>query len=226
MESHLKKFDDLINLSHAVSKFVIGAEGNVSVKYGNDILIKASGKSLSTLTAEDIIWCNYEGMKLCEDDLEPSMEIGFHKWLLTFGEINFVCHTHPIHCLQILCSEYVDEFARKRLFPDQVIFNGKEYCVVDYKHPGQELCDEIQNCVMKFWKKNNELPKVILLKNHGIIAIGSTAKECLIQTEMCEKAAEIFIGTKITGHVNSLSDADILKLTTDKKEDYRKGLFK
>ena len=68
--------------------------------------------------------------------------------------------------LKILCSDKAWEFASFRLFPDQIVFNGKKSCLVPYAKPGLELTEEIKKCVDEFIKKEGSLPKLILLKNH------------------------------------------------------------
>jgi len=218
--------DKLLKLSHSLSRFVIGGEGNVSCRLKNGFIIKASGKSLIDLSEDDLVHCEFYGDRFNSNGLQPSIETGFHEWLLQQPNINYVAHTHPINTLQILCTEYITDFATKRLFPDQVVFNGSESCVVNYFHPGDELLNELINSVIEYRDRLGVLPKLILLKNHGIICIGSTMEECLISTEMCEKSAEIFLGAKKTGSINYLSVYDINKIENDKKEEYRKQLLK
>ena len=67
--------------------------------------------------------------------------------------------------------------------------------------------------------------KLILLKNHGIIACGKTSEECIIISEICEKAAEIFIGSKLIDNMNFLSSFQVNNLIFDEKEKYRKSLI-
>ena len=76
-----------------------------------------------------------------------------------------------------------------------------------------------------FLKINDEFPKLILLKNHGIIACGKTIEECSIISEICEKSAEIFIGSKLIGNMNFLSTFQVNSLIFDEKEKYRKSLL-
>jgi ribulose-5-phosphate 4-epimerase/fuculose-1-phosphate aldolase len=216
----------LLELAHSLDKFVIGGEGNVSCKLTDSFMIKASGKSLRNLSEKDLVLCDMSGNKIDSSDLQPSIETGFHSWLLSQPGINYISHTHPVNTLQILCSDYIFDFATKRLFPDQVVFNGSESCIVGYAHPGDELLEKIKISTREYNNKLGVLPKLILLKNHGIICIGSTMEECLISTEMCEKSAEIFLGVKKIGDINCLSLFDIQKIESDKKEEYRKQLLK
>jgi len=216
---------DLISLSNKVSKFVVGMEGNVSKKTDFGISIKASGTKLETLTDDDIINYDFNGNQLNKLDKKGSMELGFHLYLLTEHNINFVAHTHPINTLKILSSNLCESFANNRIFPDQVIFNSKKSCLVPYATPGDDLTEVIKQCVLEYKIKEKEFPKLILLKNHGIISCGKTIDECVIISEICEKAAEIFIDTIKLGDINFLTEDEVEKLINDKQEKYRKSLL-
>ena len=216
---------DLITLAQSICKYVVGAEGNISKKLNNNFLIKASGTQLSTLTEEDIILCNKQGEQLNQFNKKPSIETSFHTWLLSFDNINYIAHTHPVNTLKILCTSMYEEFANIRMFPDQVIYNGCKSCIVPYAAPGESLLLSIQSSVAEFIKIEKFFPKIILLQNHGIISCGSSYKECIFATEICEKSAEIFLGSKSIGQINSLSKEEINTLLTDKKEIYRQQLI-
>lgn len=215
----------LLELAHSLDKFVVGMEGNVSQRIKNDFLIKASGCSLKKLSEQDLVLCNIEGKQIDNFKRRPSIETQFHSILFQNLDIEFIAHTHPINTLKILCSELAQEFADNRLFPDQVIFNGIKSCIVPYTNPGIELAIEINKSINIFNQSNKYFPKLILLKNHGIISLGSTTEECLIATEICEKAAEIFLGSKSLGNTKFLAEFDKLKLEKDPNEIYRKGLL-
>jgi ribulose-5-phosphate 4-epimerase/fuculose-1-phosphate aldolase len=216
---------DLLNLANYVSKFCVGMEGNVSMKTDKGLIIKASGTKLSTLDESDLVEYDFEEKQIDNFEKRGSMELGFHTFLLQQEEINFIAHTHPTNTLKILCTQHIDTFANYRLFPDQVVFNGKKSCIVPYAKPGNELTEAIKIQVNLFIKINNEFPKLILLKNHGIIACGKTIEECIIISEICEKAAEIFIGSNLLGNVNFLPSFQVNSLIFDENEKYRKSLL-
>jgi ribulose-5-phosphate 4-epimerase/fuculose-1-phosphate aldolase len=210
------EIDNLIELSKKLSRFVVGAEGNVSTSYEEGIIIKGSGKSLSNPTPNDFVYVkgdHYVG------DLKPSMEYKFHDWIIKNLNVKYVSHTHPSNTLKMLCSKNSDDFAIKRLFPDQVVFNGDVSCVVEYFTPGDDLYYGVINSVESYIKKNNKPPKLILLKNHGIITFGNTIQECVVSSEICEKSAEIFLGS--LPNPSYLSTDDIITLTNDENEKYR-----
>lgn len=216
---------ELLYLSDSVSKYCVGMEGNVSMKTDTGLIIKASGTKLNTLNENDLVRYNFEGKQIDNFEKKGSMELGFHIFLLQQNDIKFVSHTHPINTLKILCTHHIDAFANNRLFPDQVVFNGKKSCVVPYAKPGDELNEAVKTQVNLFIKINNEFPRLILLKNHGIISCGKTAEECIIISEICEKAAEIFIGSKLIGDINFLPSFQVNSLIFDENEKYRKSLL-
>jgi ribulose-5-phosphate 4-epimerase/fuculose-1-phosphate aldolase len=216
---------DLIKLSRLASKYCVGMEGNSSMKIDDYLLIKASGSKLNTLTKNDLVKYDLLGNQIDNFNKKGSMELGFHIFLLQQENINFVLHTHPINTLKILCSQYTNDFANNRLFPDQVVFNGKKTCVIPYAKPGDELTEAIKKHVNIFMELNKEFPKLILLENHGVIACGKTIEECVIITEICEKAAEIFVDSILLGGINYLTQTQVEDLIIDKNEKYRKSLL-
>ena len=218
--------ENLIELSKRISMFCIGMEGNVSEKTKSGLLIKASGARLSELSYDDLVEFDMKGNQLSNLSKRGSMELSFHTFLMGFEDINYISHTHPTNTLKILCSDKCSSFSDKRLFPDQVVFNGSKSCLVPYSKPGSDLTNMITQKVNSFIEKEKYFPKLILLENHGIITCGKTIDECVIATEICEKAAEIFIGSHLLGDVKFLSYDQLKDLVEDENEKYRQNLLK
>lgn len=211
---------DIFYLAKKLLPYVKGAEGNVSQRQSDGFVIKASGIGFDELSAETICKvCDDSGNYYNSKSLKPSMETSFHSWLYKNLECNFIAHTHPTNAVKILCTEHSYKFASKRLFPDQVIYNGYTSCLVPYAMPGIELTNAIAKAVEEFIERESCPPKLILLKNHGIITLGKTAKECIIGTEICEKSAKIF-----TNESRFLNENDIIKLLNNNNEKYRESL--
>ena len=223
----LMVFDEVLELAKNVSHFTIAGEGNVSVRDGDSMLIKASGSTLETMTDQDLVRCDLDGKVFEDEEKKPSMEVSFHAWILkSFPEINCVCHTHPTNTIKILCSERTHDFANKRLFPDQVVRNGTKSCVVPYATPGLPLREEIKKSVEEFIRRNGFFPKLILLNNHGIITASASIQEAVVSTLMCEKSAEIYIGAKILNNVQFLTPEEVAAVDTNPSEKYRRELYK
>jgi ribulose-5-phosphate 4-epimerase/fuculose-1-phosphate aldolase len=221
----MELMDELLELSYAIHPFTICGEGNVSCRDGEALLIKASGTDLLGLQSDDLVRCGMDGKPHEDEEKKPSMEVSFHAWILkTFPQINFVAHTHPTHTNKILCSERIFSFAKRRLFPDQIVRNGTRSCVVPYATPGKPLRNTIKESIFKFMTEEKYFPKLILLQNHGIITAGAFAKDCVSSTLMCEKSAEVYSGARAMGSINYLTKEQIAEVDTSLDEKYRREI--
>ena len=221
-----ERIDQLLDLSYSVSSQAICGEGNVSMRGDDGFYIKASGTDLATLEWEDTVHCDLDGNAKEGEELKPSMEVSFHAWFYrTFSEINYVCHTHPTNTVKILCSGRTNSFTNQRLFPDQVVRNGVVSCLVPYATPGIKLMEAIEVSVSEFIEKEKFFPKLILLKNHGIITASASAKDCATAALMCEKSAEIFNGAKSLDMMSFLPPEAVAELDADPNEKYRRNLI-
>ena len=217
--------DELLELALAIHPFTICGEGNVSCREEETLLIKASGTNLDGLGYDDLVRCRFDGNPLEDEEKKPSMEVSFHAWILkTFPQINFVAHTHPTHTNKILCSERIFSFAKRRLFPDQIVRNGARSCVVPYATPGKPLRNAIKESIIEFMTTEQYFPKLILLQNHGIIVAGTSSKECIASTLMCEKSAEVYSGARAMGSINYLTKEQIAEVDTSPDEKYRREI--
>lgn len=219
-----KEYIELKELGFSLSKFAVGAEGNISSRSKDGFFIKASGKSLKNITIDSLVQCSYSGVAMPNQSNRPSIETSFHAMLFNKNkDINYIAHTHPTNCLKILCSTkgVIHFFANNRIFPDQVVFNGAKSCVVPYAMPGEKLKNAMEKSVDEFTLFNGFFPEVILLENHGIICCGKTHGECMIKTEICEKSAEILLGCDA---VSFLSRTQVDEILSDKTEKYRKNI--
>ena len=217
--------DELLELAHAIHPFTICGEGNVSCREEESLLIKASGTNLDDLGYDDLVRCRMDGKPYEDEELKPSMEVSFHAWILrTFPQVNFVAHTHPTHTNKILCSERIFSFAKRRLFPDQIVRNGARSCVVPYATPGKPLRKAIEESIVQFMGGEGYFPKLILLQNHGILVAGASAKDCVSSTLMCEKSAEVYIGARAMGSITYLTKEQIAEVDKSPDEKYRREI--
>ena len=118
--------EDANALLEKLKKTTKGQLFDISKKLNGLFYVKSSGSFLKNLTDSDIVCYDFDGKQKDNFLKKGSMELNFHKYLLNNDDINYVCHTHPVNTLKILCSDYSEEFSEKRFFPDQIIFNGKK----------------------------------------------------------------------------------------------------
>lgn len=242
---------DLLSLSHELGRedrsLAILGEGNTSTRTGDGrFLVKASGSNLATLAATGVTECRADPLlALLEQpgatDAEieaallasraepyarkPSVEAMFHAWLLGLPGIAFVGHTHPVSVNALLCSERAQEFATRRLFPDEIVCCGPSSVLVPYTDPGAALARAIRDGVERHRETTGLIPRVILLENHGLIALGATPSAVLAATLMAAKAAAITLGACAAGGPRYLSAAEVHRIANRSDEHYRQKML-
>ena len=159
------------------------------------------------------------------DSPSPSIEASFHAMLLQECGARYIGHTHPTTVNQILCSDYASDFARQRRFPDEVVLCGPESALVPYADPGLPLAIAMRASVHDYMQRQGEPPKLILLANHGMVALGQTPSEVLNITAMAVKAARIYHGALMTGKPTHLPAQEVEHLYRRPDEIYRRNLF-
>jgi rhamnose utilization protein RhaD (predicted bifunctional aldolase and dehydrogenase) len=243
LESTRKELLDMsLELGKPGNRLVILGEGNTSASVDNEtFLVKASGSQLSNLRPEQLVQVRFDTIlpildqPLSDDETEqvllksrvdpdqpkPSVETTFHAWLLSQDGVNFVGHTHPVEVNKILCSDKAHLFANHRMFPDEIVCTGPKSLLIDYVDPGTILATSIRDGWQQFVAANGYIPKVILVKNHGFIAAGTSKDSVLIATKMAVKAAAIFNGAMANGKAVFMSDEDVLRIASRQDEKYR-----
>ncbi|MDB6170296.1 MAG: Aldolase [Verrucomicrobia bacterium] len=243
--------DRLLALSHQLGreerKLAILGEGNTSARVSADtFLVKASGSTLGTLAAVNVTECRFSQLLPALDERaiedaavdeqllasrvhpgakKPSVEAMFHAWLLTLPGVNFVGHTHPVAVNAILATKQARAFATRRLCPDEIVCCGAEFVLVPYVDPGLRLAQAIRRAVTAHVKRLARPPRVILLENHGLIALGATPEAVLAATLMAVKAAEIFLGASALGAPRFLSPAVARRIAGRPDEHYREKML-
>ncbi len=228
--------------------YVIIGEGNTSFRENDEIFwIKASGQGMDGIGENGFVAVRFApilGMlerppadsALIQQMMEeakadptvtskPSVEVTFHGALLADCDVRYIAHTHPTAINQIMCSTRAQEFACHRMFPDEVVLCGPESVFVPYADPGLPLALEIRREARVYMDAYGEAPKVILLANHGLIALAQTPAEALNITAMTVKAAKIFVGACAVGEPVFMSEADILHIYKRPDEIYRRARF-
>lgn len=242
----------LLELAHDLGReergLAILGEGNVSARVDeHSFLVKASGANLATLAHEGLTACRAHHLlalldqrapfsdtsvddallaaRTAADARKPSVEAMFHAWLLTLPGVNFVGHTHPVAVNAVLCSPRAADLARRRLFPDEIVCCGAESVLVPYVDPGLALARAIRRAVLAHVRRLGRAPRVILLANHGLIALGATPAAVLSATLMAEKAARIFLGATAAGGPRFLSAAHVQRIAGRPDEHYRQQVL-
>jgi len=194
---------------------VAGPGGNISARDGEFVYLSPSGFFLDEIEENQWVKVNLKTGEIFSD-LRPTCEISMHLGIYVEREdVKAIIHTHPPITVGLISSGV--KF--KPFFPDYVAILGRDVPVIKYVPPAGE---EIRKAVCKEIKKVN----VVLLKNHGVVAVGESIKEAYTRSLIVEEAAKsIFIGI-LTGKLRYFNKKEIEQIEKLEAEDYRKALLK
>ena len=226
------------------------AEGNVSQAVGSDkktFWLKASGCSMGTMQRDQFVLMDtarslgildhetltdaqikqmlFDARAGNDTDLYPSTEAALHAVCLIEGEAGAVGHTHPTPFLSLLCSKGAEAALRGRLFPDEIVVCGIAPCFVPYTDPGPPLARASREAIRAYIAEYHEPPKVVLLQNHGLFALGKDADEVQRVTLMAVKVARALLGTFALGGPNFLTRAQAARIRTRPDEHFRQKML-
>jgi rhamnose utilization protein RhaD (predicted bifunctional aldolase and dehydrogenase) len=133
------------------------------------------------------------------DGPAPSIETFVHAVCLAVGGAQLVAHTHPTAVNALLCARDAEALYRGVVFPDEAVVCGPAPLFVPYGEPGLPLGRLLLARFEAFVAERGGPPRLVLLANHGIVALGGTAAEVAAITAMAVKAARVRLGALAAG---------------------------
>ena len=240
-------------LGDPAADLAILAEGNTSaVLPDGRFVIKASGSRMDRATADDFVVADPEPLlRLLErpdatqEELSAllaagrppgpdgvpgpprsaSIETLVHLAAIAAGGARWVGHTHPTAVVGLLSTEQAEELFAAPLFPDEAVVLGPP-AWVPYLPPGLALGRAVLEAVRRQADRRGEPPRLVLLGNHGIVALGRTAAEVEAVTAMCVKAARVRGIARSAGTVAPLPAGQAGELSGRPDEDARRRLLR
>jgi L-fuculose-phosphate aldolase len=155
--------------------------GNVSYRVNEDMWISPTGCVMDELNVEDWVKVNLETGKVYPHQSRPSSEVVMHREIfLARPDVNAIFHSHPAHviALSLLGIEL------KPIGSESPIVFGDRVPLVPYEIPTSPL---LAHAVAKYADDYD----VMMLENHGLIALGKSNREAYNRTELAEELAKI-----------------------------------
>ena len=233
---------ELLALSHSLGApekdFVILAEGNTSERIDDDrIVVKASGAKMAHATGDDFVVCEIaplielmDSPDATQQDLIAHLDAGEHAKTRRRGSIEtlihvavqslrpttFIGHTHPTPLVALLASVHQESAFSSFVYSDEAIVIGSAL-YVPYAQPGIELGRVFLSSLRAYFASNSDLPSLVLLGNHGIVALADTANGVEAVTEMAYKGAQVRLQALAAGGARPLS-AEAVKDYFDRED--------
>jgi L-ribulose-5-phosphate 4-epimerase len=192
---------------------VVWTAGNISARVpGAELLvIKPSGVPYDELAPENMVVCDLDG-NVVEGTHRPSSDTGASAYIYRhLPDVGGVVHTHstyatawasrgePIPCVLTMMA---DEF-------------GGEIPIAPFALIGGE---DIGAAVVETLRGHRS--KAVLLKNHGVFAIGKTARDSVKAAVMCEDVARSVHIARQLGTPVPIDRADVDALYRRYQEEY------
>lgn len=176
-----------------------GTSGNVSVRFGNGMLISPSAVAYEEMRPEQVAVMRVDGGGEWEGPCRPSTEWRFHQDILRERpEIGAVVHAHPPYCTALA-------MARRGIPPCHYmvgVFGGSDVRCGDYATFGTQALSE---AALRALQDRS----ACLLANHGAIVCGPTLRRALWLMVELEAVARQYCASLAIGGPVLLSEAEM-----------------
>jgi L-fuculose-phosphate aldolase len=174
--------------------FTSPVSGNHSFRVRNKkwMWITPSGIPRYNLHEEDLVKVSLETGKVL-GRLKPSIEWYMHVSIYKkLGTVNAIVHTHSPYTLGIAIS-VIDKF--QHIIEEAKIVVGNPVLISNKPSGSAELA----NLVSEAFGHGGETPRAVIIKNHGVVAVGSNIDQARAVVEALEEWAKILTVSKIFG---------------------------
>jgi rhamnose utilization protein RhaD (predicted bifunctional aldolase and dehydrogenase) len=103
---------------------------------------------------------------------------------------------------------------------------GPAPVLVPYTDPGLPLARTVRDAYRRYGDEYGQAPKVVVMQNHGLIALGRTPQEVDNITAMFVKTCRVLAGTFAFGGPRFLRQEDVERIHTRPDEAYRRQQLK
>lgn len=243
-----KTLSDLVDLSTQLAdpslRLAILGEGNTSADCEDGTFwVKASGSQLATIDAsgfsrvkgkavldlldkgdlrDDAVAAGLNEVLVDADMRKPSVETFLHALCIYECGAKWVGHTHPISVMSILCSVTGARPFTQHIFPDEIVVCGEMPAVVPYVDPGLPLAHAVRGALRRYTDQFGYAPKLVLMENHGMVALGQKPVDVINISLMADKWAQTILGTYTMGGPRYLTQEQAKRIETRPDEIYRR----
>jgi L-fuculose-phosphate aldolase len=190
--------------------FVVGTAGNVSARDPDSglIAVTPSGIPYEAVEAADVVLLDPQG-NVANGTRRPSTESPMHLAIYTaLAGVGGIVHTH---------SPYATAFALvgkpiRVAMAEGAAVLGPVVSVAAYATTGTRELGEIV-------ARELQASRVVLLANHGVVAVAETVEDALVRARVAEEVARIQLYAEALGGAVPLPPDDIEKI----REAYERG---
>jgi L-fuculose-phosphate aldolase len=209
---YAKERKDLIYWSSLLNQkgFVTARSGNISCKADSDkVFLTSHDCYLGHLEKDEVVLVNIEG-KVLEGKKEPTSEKDLHLAIHNkFKDVKVVVHSHSPYT-----TAFFHYFEKLDIYSFEAKFYLGDVAVILQETP---TVTDVEP-VLKALENTN----IVVLKNHGVVAIGKDFKEAVSLIELLEEQARVGLTIKSANNSFCSSSDRALSQDTDQKKAARK----
>ncbi|SDO49677.1 Class II Aldolase and Adducin N-terminal domain-containing protein [Nakamurella panacisegetis] len=239
---------DLLELTRSLGRperdLVILAEGNTSQRLADGrLVVKASGANMATATADDFVTVDVEPFldllrrpTSTQAEATAALDAGtvggrrrrgsiealVHIAVQAVSPVEFIGHTHPTAILGLMASVRAEQAYRYWVYSDEAVVIGKPL-YVPYFSPGIDLGRAFYTALRNYADEQGQLPQLVLLGNHGIVAIAPTAAGVDGISSMAVKGAQVRSAAYAAGGVSPIPTDSVAKFFAREDISERRG---
>ncbi|POB12088.1 MAG: class II aldolase family protein [Sulfobacillus thermosulfidooxidans] len=192
---------DLVTFSHNMitDHLAFGTSGNLSVREGDLLWITPSGVPFDEVTVQDLVGIHVDTGQQIAGSARPSSELPLHRAVYQArADVQAIVHTH---------SEYAAVFAacKEPVLPVHYQLAPWEYEIVCADYATYGTYELAQNAVAALGADHH----VILLQNHGLLAVAGTLADAYHIARDGEWLAKLYYRARQLGHPQVLSREEI-----------------
>lgn len=187
--------------------FTPGMSGNISARYGDNIIITTSGSANGYLEEDDFVVIDFDG-NVVKGKKKPSSEKMLHaEFYRQRPDINYIFHVH---------APYLSSFASSGKALDEPIMaeNVFYFGHIPLAEYGLPSSKDLVDKTSKYFKDFD----AVLMANHGVVVGGKTIKDTYLKLELAESYAQVVLNTKILGGAVLLSDEQVEEINELRKK--------
>ncbi|AFK21864.1 aldolase [Pyrococcus sp. ST04] len=153
--------------------------GNISVRMGKYVFIKATGGIMEELTPEQIATITINGDVI--SPIRPSSEYRLHIGVYrNRHDVNAVVHLHPPYAITLSMFEK----EAPMLTPEAELYLRK-VPVLPFRPAGSvELAEQVSEAIKNY--------DAVILERHGIVTVGRSLREAFYKAELVEEISRLW----------------------------------
>jgi len=198
-----EKVDELIYYGHLAGEkgYTPGYSGNLSVRYGENVIITTSGSANGYLTENDFVVIDFAG-NVVSGTGKPSSEKFLHlEFYKMRRDINYIIHVHPVFLSAFACC---GKDLVAPVMPENVFYFG-EIPLAQYGLPSsRDLVDKTS----RFFPTHD----AVLMANHGVIIGSSTIRDAYMKLELAETYAKTIAVSEVLGGAKDLTNEQVREI--------------